>query len=275
MIKQIHYKLILTLNNNSKTAYLIKCHTNSDIVFIPRSIKHETQEFFITNIYEKSFSFSKKKSLKFDTDSKLQTIEKKAFESSSVECISIPSTVSEIKEGWCCDTRNLKKLKINPGNQFFMNVDRKILIGKSNFKEDEYDILIFVSRDQQSVVIASHSFEFSLIEKISIPSQICGHAFSFCNKLRTVEILQDSNLQIIGKYAFSFSGIKDIFIPRSVKKIAKFAFADCSSLSRIEFAPDSELKTIEKHSFERTAIESITIPPHIYLNFSYQKCRFC
>lgn len=267
------YKLIFTLNNNSKTAYLIKCHTNSDIVFIPRSIKHETQEFFITNICEKSFSFSKMKSLKFDTDSKLQTIEKKAFEGSSVECISIPSTVSELKEGWCCDTRNLKKLKINPGNHFFMNVDRKLLIGKSNFKGDEYDILIFVSRDQQSVVIpsfikriASHSFEFSLIEKISIPSQItqiCGHAFSFCTKLRTVEIPQDSNLQIIGKYAFSFSGIKDIFIPRNVKKIAKFAFADCSSLSRIEFAPDSELYTIEKHSFERTEIESITIPPHI------------
>lgn len=68
--------------------------------------------------------------------------------------------------------------------------DNKYLIGKSDAKKDEFDILLFACRD---------------IEKISIPSNIktiSSCAFNHCHKLAKVEIPNNSKLEKIGSKAF-------------------------------------------------------------------------
>ena len=77
---------------------------------------------------------------------------------------------------------------------------------------DEFDILLFASRD---------------IEEISIPSNIkiiSSYAFEFCRYLTNVEIPTDSNLQIIKSNAFYIS------------TICEGALAYCEYLTRVEIA---------------------------------------
>lgn len=61
--------------------------------------------------------------------------------------------------------------------------ENKYLLGKSDPNNDEFDILLFASRD---------------IEKISIPSNIriiSSYAFNYCLSLKKVEIPLNSNLE--------------------------------------------------------------------------------
>ena len=82
--------------------------------------------------------------------------------------------MKELKERWCCDTKYLKKITISPTNCQFKFIDDKYLIGKSESKNDEFDKLLFVSRD---------------IIEISIPTNIkiiSSYAFDGCENLTKV-----------------------------------------------------------------------------------------
>ena len=226
----------------------------------------------ITRICKSAFSYcGNLKEIEFPSDSELQTIEKDAFHCSSIESLTIPSSVCNLEEGWSNCVKNLTKLTIiqreEQNIQFF---EDKLLIGKSNPKIDEYDILIFAARDIKSVTIPSSikkierdAFAFSSIEKVVIPSgvsEICEAAFVTCQQLEMVEIPHDSQLEKIGKNAFTCTNIEKIFIPRSVTQIKLGTFYDCRCLENVEFPCDSELQVIKNEAFGNTLIKRITIP---------------
>lgn len=68
-----------SLNLEQKTANVIKSNSNKDNLIIPTSIIYEFIEYNVTSILEDSFEYSDIKSIQFPPNSKLQTIEKKAF----------------------------------------------------------------------------------------------------------------------------------------------------------------------------------------------------
>ena len=76
---------------------------------------------------------------------------------SEIKEIHFPTILKELKEEWCSDIRVLNKIIISPKNGQFMMKEEKYLIGKSDPNKDEFDKLLFGSRD---------------IDEISLPPNI-------------------------------------------------------------------------------------------------------
>lgn len=101
-------------------------------------------------------------------------------------------------------------------------------------------------------IIGSFAFSKSLIEKIFIHSQItkiCSGAFYFCDKLRYVEIPNDSELQLFEKNAFCLSKINSFYIPSKVTNFSEKTFENCFELSIIEIDENTEINSIDKYQF--------------------------
>lgn len=201
--------------------------TDIESIFIPPHVKKICKGAFCDCQNLKNVTIPK--------TSELQFIGKKAFYSVYVESLMIPSTFSEFEKGWN-NYFSVKQMMINPDNLYFKNCEenRNLIIGKSDVNNNEYDILVYASRNIKYISIpryikqiGSFSLSSSSIRKILIPSQIthiCEHAFDNCTLLRHVEIPKDSKLEIIEQYSFHNSGIESISIPSCVKKIGKSAF---------------------------------------------------
>ena len=244
----------------------------------------------VTRICKGAFSCSRDLlCIEIPTDSKLQAIEERAFDNTLIKEILIPSSVSELKEGWCQNTDTLTKVTIMPGNKNYKNFDEKIVIGKSDtekdiksdiksynesdLKSDNFDVLVFASRDIQKVMIpsfitriASYSFSGSSIECITISphvSEISEGAFNNCEKLERVDFVPDSNLQIIGKKAFMSTSIEKFVIPPHVVKICEKAFYECCKLFCVECSINCNLQVIESEAFRDSTIESLSIPSSV------------
>lgn len=121
--------IIYSLNEEEKTASIIGINKTNSEVLIPKSIIYQTKEYVIVSILEGSFRNSIIKSLKFTQDSKLQMIDKDSFYSASIESITIPSQVSELREGWCNRTSKINKIEVSPSNQYYKTYDN-LIIGK-------------------------------------------------------------------------------------------------------------------------------------------------
>lgn len=265
--------IVFKLNDDTKTANICDNNNACGAVFIPRSICHNNQEYIINRIEERSFHGSNVESIEFAPNSELRTIESNAFNGSNIRRLSLPSSLNCLKSGWCAETKELKKVTIQPNNKNFMNIDDKMIIGKSDSDNDEYDVLLFVRRDIEKVTIPSFikkidafSFSLSSIKSIEIPqhvTDICENAFQFCVNLQKVTFQPNSELRKIGKNAFHIVSIRSISIPKHVIKIEKNCFYQCDSLEKIEIDPDSELQKIERMAFSETKIEKLVFPSNL------------
>ncbi|KAK8852946.1 hypothetical protein M9Y10_017942 [Tritrichomonas musculus] len=228
----------------------------------------------VTKICENAFSFCRSlKKVSIPTNSNLKTIEREAFNGADIEEIYFPEGLIELEEGWCYRTYKLAKIIISPSNGQFVFKDDKCLLGKSDSKSDEFDILLFARRDIEDISIPSNvkvikpfSFQFSVLKEIFIPSsvtKICENAFSFCRSLKKVSIPTNSNLKTIEKYSFSHLNIEEISIPASVTEICKRAFQDCKCLRKVDIPTNSNLQTIERYAFSGTGIKGIFIPASV------------
>lgn len=284
------------LNITKKEAAVFRILKDKSPTIIPKSIMYKSQEYIVTSILDnafllssirtirfppdseikeigkEAFKFSKiesisipsqvtiigqfafflcerLKSVNFLKDSKIKTIEEAAFSCSSIESFSLPSSIVEFKDGWCGGTTRLNNITIFQNESSNISYyENKYIIGKTNLNSDIFDILIFARRN---------------IKDATIPSfikNIAPYAFECCNKIQKIEI---SNVQIIGKFAFSDSSIKFISIPNKVTKICESSFSKCKKIEKFEILEDSELQLIEKDAFAYSSIKSISIPSHI------------
>lgn len=141
--------------------------------------------------------------------------------------------MKNLEEGWCHRTPKIIDVKLFSLNKNFkyLNEEQKLIIGKSNSKTDDFDILHFVPRN---------------VEKVSIPSQIkriSSFAFSFCVNLKSVDFENESKLESIGVCAFAYSTLNKIMIPSSLISINNGAFfksliKNISISSSVEFIDD-------------------------------------
>ena len=248
------------IDETNQTASLFKISILNPQYIIPRTVEHKSTEYLITSIVNIGFSID---FIKFSEDSAVKTVYQKAFYHSHIKEIYFPASLKELKEGWCEGADNLRKIIISPSNGQFKFVDDKYLIGKSDENNDEFDTLLFVPRN---------------IEEFSIPSNIkiiSSYAFHDCFNIKKIEIPSNSNLQTIGKCAFSRSNIESFFIPPKVSKICESAFHLCSNLKKIEIPPNSILQSIELYAFSSTKIESFSIPLKVskICEFTFAGCK--
>lgn len=265
--------LAFTINEEEKTADLINLYHPIEKVFIPRSIKHNSEEFIIKRITSHSFCSNYLTSIEFESDSSVQVIEKDVFVFSNLESITIPPSVCELADGWCQSTAKLTQVTIMPNNKRYKNYEGNIVIGKSDIENDEFDVLVFVGRNTKSFIIppfitkiSPHAFSKSQIENLYIPPQITAigeNAFDNCTQLKKVEFSENSKLRVIEDLTFRMTSIESIYIPSNIVSINGQAFSCCKQLRLIDFSSDSKLKTISKNAFFETAIQSITVPPNV------------
>ncbi|KAK8872116.1 hypothetical protein M9Y10_007875 [Tritrichomonas musculus] len=212
------------------------------------------EHFLISKIFDK---------LKFQKNSQLEKIEKFAFFKISIESIEIPSQVKELGEGLFRVASKLNKVRVSPENQIFCSLEDKIIFKKTKVEQDNYDCLIYGVNNIKSVIVPS-SIE-----------HICNYAFDGCEKLKKIEIQNDSKLKTINKESFSFTSIDKIRIPSQVELIGYGAFSFCTTLKQVDFEDDSKLKTIGYEAFAATRITSIIIPSHVehIYNRAFNICK--
>ena len=131
---------------NDEYDVLVFCVRNIDMkVIIPS---------FIKRIESYSFCCCEKLSvIEIPEDSKLQTIGYGAFCLSSVECLTIPSNLTDLQDGWCLETDKLTKIFVSKNNPRYSLYEDKIIIGKSTIENDVYDVLVFSVRNIEKVKI--------------------------------------------------------------------------------------------------------------------------
>ena len=259
--------LTFKIDRRKKTASLFKINNIAHVV-IPRTFQYESTEYLITSITGTDWNI---KSIKFLEDSAVNTIFYRSFSYSKIEEIYFPTSLRELREGWCAGTNKLTKIIISPLNDQFTFNEDKYLLGKTDPTREEFDKLLFVRRDIKKFsipsyikIISSYAFSHSNIEEIFISSNvstICEDAFYFCENLKKVEISPNSNLQTIGSYAFSETNIEEIYIPSKVSTICEYAFSDCQNLRIIEIAEESGLKSISFSDFYEYSKLIIMAPP--------------
>lgn len=231
----------------------------------------------------------------FSKNSRLIKISGYAFSESSIQYLEIPSKVSILERNWCFNTLHLKFVIVSPENEYFVNVNEKIIVGKQSYNND---ILYFVSRDiigmnipfytkhidtctfsnsklhfinfednSQLTVIRLDAFCFSELEYFSLPSNVTTigcRAFGYCHFLRVIDFQKNSQLAFIGDYAFMETLIFKTSIPSKVKYIGNSAFLNCNNLCFVDFSYDSELEIIDDMAFGNTSLTQISISSHVY-----------
>lgn len=233
-------------------------------IVIPNSISYHSQEFYITKLGCNSFASNHSiNSLSLYDDSKLKMICPDAFQNSSISTLKIPASVEDLNEGWCNSTMNLNHISISEKNKRYKVIDNKVIIGKSDLNDDNYDNLIFACRDIINCTVPSY------IKHIS------SYSFKECQRLNSIIFPDNSELLSIGKESFYMSSIAHISIPDQVTKISKSTFALCRNLKKVTFSKSSKLEKIEEGAFLFTSIEEITIPPHVKIieSRAFSRCR--
>ena len=85
-------------------------------------------------------------------------------------------------------------------------------------------------------------------------------SFSFyrCNNLKTVIFAEGSAIASINKGAFGYTGLEEIVIPASVKKLDRYSFYYSEQLHTVTFADGSQLESIDAYAFRNTtALEAV------------------
>ena len=107
-------------------------------------------------------------------------------------------------KGWRNGTEKLREIQIvsnnNSNEQNIINYKDQFILGKSDSKNDIYDVLLFANQNLIDVTVPPFI------------KQIASGAFYHCNY--NIKIEKQSLLELIDDYAFSENTVlEDIFIP--------------------------------------------------------------
>ena len=189
--------------------------------------------------------------VEFSTDSELQVIEKGVFDGTPIECLTIPSNVVKIKADICPYATKLNKIKVSRDNRFYISIDDKFILGKSNQENEVFNVLVFAVKTIKTAIIPN------FVEYIG------PFAFNQCEKLRKIEFSENSKLYAIKEEAFNNSSIKSFIAPSNLNIIDTNAFFLCKTLTLFDIPNYSKLRIIEKKAFAFTNIACFFIPSSV------------
>ena len=215
----------------------------------------------------------------------VKEISDSAFEGTSVETITTPSTVEKIERFAFADCKNLKTVTLNEGLKSigkgsFKDTsieeitipstiddihssfgDAKIKVTDGNAKYEAIDNCLIEKATKKLISAGKHSilpegikeigeeaFYGTSIENITIPStveKIGNYAFHNCNNLKTVTL--NEGLKWIARGAFNGTSIESIEMTSTVEKIERFVFYDCKNLRTVTL--NEGLKEVESGAF--------------------------
>lgn len=126
-------------------------------------------------------------------------------------------------------------------------------INRVYYAIDENNENIFIDGDSIYQILPDHTFKlirclYNGKGNITIREEtsIIGD-YAFCNHRNLNKIEIPNNINEIGQYAFSNTGLKTIILPESLKYVADEAFSGCNSLKSVKFL--SNPNHIEENAF--------------------------
>ena len=146
-------------------------------------------------------------------------------------------------------------------NDVGMNVEIASYIGKS---DAEIVRIPQVVQGRKVVGIGSRAFRGKNVGKICLPATvryINEKAFIGCDKLKEADLPDE--LENLGEYCFSLTGLEQISIPSGITKIPQYCFSECAKLKNVTL--NEGLKHIGRYAFAGTSIEELTIPASVSL----------
>ena len=216
--------------------------------------------------------------VKFDKESRLETIDSRSFYSCPITTIDIPASVEIIGAAAFSGCTRLASVKFesnsqlkaiaggyNPSDGAFygctsltsIEIPASVqTIGKAAFQECTKLATVKFDKESRLKTIAPGSFYRCPITTIDIPAsvQTIGEAaFNGCSRLADVKFEEGSKLSAIEGYccgygcygAFLGCPLITIDIPASVQTIGEAAFQECTKLATVRFEHNSQLKSIE------------------------------
>ena len=85
--------------------------------------------------------------------------------------------------------------------------------------------------------------------------------FAQTSNLKSISL--PSQLVSIGQYAFNYTGLTSVTIPKSVETIENFAFATCMYMSEFTFEEPASITTIGDTSINASALTRIEFPDSV------------
>jgi hypothetical protein len=224
----------------------------------------------------------------FETGSRLERIEERAFCESGLKSIEIPSGVRFIDGSAFCGV-SLDSISMSRDTGMFRlrelfleDFDGSTIwryFGACSSVAIPWTVVVLEKGcfsqclSLECVVFEAHSrierildlaFSRSGLVSVLVPASVVllgKWCFSDCRALESVAFANGSRLECIEEYAFCKSGLKLIAIPSSVVVLGQWAFFQCQSLESVVFENGSRLERIEKCAFFQSGLRSIGLPP--------------
>ncbi|KAK8841617.1 hypothetical protein M9Y10_027242 [Tritrichomonas musculus] len=277
---EIKGNLRVKINQNDKTASVVKSPKASGNVLIPHFAEHENKNYKIISIEGYAFINCNIDCLTFAKDSEVETFKSYCFSAAHIKRLEIPSSVKNLEDGWCHCLYDLREIEVSPKNSHFIFYNKDFLLGKSSESSDKFDVLLFARSD---------------IEEAVIPPQVTRikkYSFDHHNELKTVRFSTNSELKCIEDSAFSYSRIESLSLPASLEQIGDGCFSHTRNLRKVEISPENKFfkmmngKCVVRESSRGSGvfdvivlaardIASISIPPHIKVinNLAFEYCE--
>jgi len=208
----------------------------------------------------------------------VMTISSQAFRESGIQSITIPSSVTKIKDLAFYHCPYLRDVNISYGVseigvEAFGQCTKLNSINVSSYNQyyssDSNGILY--DANKKTIILCPPNLSGTIV--ISADVEVIGDsAFYECNKITSI-ILPDS-VNKIGNFAFfSCTALESITCPTNLKTIEKYAFANNWTLKKLGFSEG--LTTIGERAFTGCRLTSITIPGTLtYLGQDAFNCTF-
>ena len=178
----------------------------------------------VTSIGDRAFSGCSNLT-SIEIPSSVKSIGDSAFYNcSALTSIEIPSSVTSIGDSAFQYCNKLENITVDPSN--------------ANYCSDEYGVLF--NKDKTELIqypVGNTRTQYTIPSSVK---SIEAYAFSFCSALETVTFGDKSQLESIGRSAFSScSNLTGIEIPSSVTSIGDNAFSGCDKLGNITVDPSN------------------------------------
>ena len=176
--------LTFNINTIDRKAEVIGMNKKSKLIFVPRTITFQGNQYLVTKICERAFSHTILKKIEFASNSGIEYIGKDAFSFSKLERITIPQHVKVIDEFAFTFCKKLKSVIFECQSELYQ--------------------------------INKEAFAFSTLEHIHIPAnvEIIGEdALGFCKNLRLVEMEENSKIKRFSTSDFIGSKNVSVFFP--------------------------------------------------------------
>ena len=233
----INYKF----NDSNKTAMIIGNNNLSNIIFIPRTIKHNMQDYLVTEISEGSFQNLFIQSVQFEANSEVRTIGKNAFAYSMITNITIPQHVTEICENAFFNCQLLKQVNFQENSELNKIGEKSFshcAIENINIPSHVKEIFPKIFINYQNLQCKYYNNDIIITKTDSKSEEFDNLIFARYNIVTTII---PPFVKRIGESVFTGSLLEYIVIPSNVTEICTSAFSLCNSLEKVEFMPDSKL----------------------------------